>query len=615
MKLEAKPRGPGGGVKLVLRLAAADLRHDWVLSTCLVLALSAVIAPLLLLFGLKFGFIQTLRDRLIRNPSNREIRPLASVERDRDWFARMAKRPDVAFLVPSIRAIAAPVLLSRKGAAARDSLDLLPSGPGDTLLLEQRQPIPNGREVVLTALAARAIHANPGDWVTVTALRGDGDERATVDVKVVGVLEMEASGIKGAYAPLPLLEAVEAYKDGRAAPELNWPGTQPTASPVYDGLILILSKPLLEDKQARLCINTGFSHLDPINEARLSELAGWSISPGHTLYHLRTELTPARLDSVAAVRDQLRGTNAEVIPWNRPLAVTVTSAPGGTLMVQGLSVAPEKAAALGISPVPPWGESGHADLQILVPTDQPVSGAVEIAITPAPGSARLPLKIVGHHRPGERGALVPVALAGALRLGQLRKLSFDAPSGELLLQPLGYAGFRMYARTIDDVEGLHDALTAEGIRVSTEAQEVAKVTSLDRNLTQVFTLIALTGIAGGVAALIASLYASVERKRRELGTLRLIGLSRRSLMRFPVFQGSILVAAGFGCAAVFYLVTSQLIDTLFSAFRKEGESLCRMPPRYFLASLAAALSLGLLASMVAAWRVSRASAADALRDE
>ena len=39
----------------MLRLAIADFRHEWVLNTCMILALGAVIAPLLLLMGLKYG--------------------------------------------------------------------------------------------------------------------------------------------------------------------------------------------------------------------------------------------------------------------------------------------------------------------------------------------------------------------------------------------------------------------------------------------------------------------------------------------------------------------------------------------------------------------------------
>ncbi|HEU4616890.1 MAG TPA: hypothetical protein VFV10_02575, partial [Gammaproteobacteria bacterium] len=40
---------------LVGRLALDDYRHEWVLSTCAVLSLAAVLIPLMVLFGLKYG--------------------------------------------------------------------------------------------------------------------------------------------------------------------------------------------------------------------------------------------------------------------------------------------------------------------------------------------------------------------------------------------------------------------------------------------------------------------------------------------------------------------------------------------------------------------------------
>ena len=67
-----------GGAGLVPSLAWADLKHEWVLSLCLFLAVAAVVGPLLLLFGLKNGTMETLRGRLLEDPRNREIRPMVS---------------------------------------------------------------------------------------------------------------------------------------------------------------------------------------------------------------------------------------------------------------------------------------------------------------------------------------------------------------------------------------------------------------------------------------------------------------------------------------------------------------------------------------------------------
>ncbi|MCA1780171.1 MAG: hypothetical protein LC637_12565, partial [Xanthomonadaceae bacterium] len=51
-------RKPQAG--LVARLALRDYRHERIMSACFVLALSAVLLPLMVLFGLKFGIIGNL---------------------------------------------------------------------------------------------------------------------------------------------------------------------------------------------------------------------------------------------------------------------------------------------------------------------------------------------------------------------------------------------------------------------------------------------------------------------------------------------------------------------------------------------------------------------------
>ena len=72
--LGSQPR-PWG---IVWRLSGTDLQHEWLLTGCLIMAVAAVLSPLLLIFGLKYGTIDTLRTRLVQDPRNREIRPMAS---------------------------------------------------------------------------------------------------------------------------------------------------------------------------------------------------------------------------------------------------------------------------------------------------------------------------------------------------------------------------------------------------------------------------------------------------------------------------------------------------------------------------------------------------------
>lgn len=83
---------------LVASLAWQDYRNDAWLSACSVLALVAVVAPLLVLFGLKFGLVSSLTERLQNDPATREIIPLGGGRFSAEFVEQLSQRSDVALL-------------------------------------------------------------------------------------------------------------------------------------------------------------------------------------------------------------------------------------------------------------------------------------------------------------------------------------------------------------------------------------------------------------------------------------------------------------------------------------------------------------------------------------
>ena len=84
----------------IFRLALKDYFYERLLSACAIMGLAAVLAPLLVLFGVKSGIINTMSDRLLQDPRNREISPVGSGRYGADWFSALSKRSDVDFVVP-----------------------------------------------------------------------------------------------------------------------------------------------------------------------------------------------------------------------------------------------------------------------------------------------------------------------------------------------------------------------------------------------------------------------------------------------------------------------------------------------------------------------------------
>ncbi|MBW2617993.1 MAG: ABC transporter permease, partial [Deltaproteobacteria bacterium] len=124
------------GFKNILRLSLRDYSYERLLSVCAILGLAAILAPLLVLFGVKNGIINTMADRLIEDPRNREVSPVGSGRYGLDWLAEMGARQDVAFIIPQTRSIAASMALYRPDEATPSvvNVDLIPTAEGDPLL-------------------------------------------------------------------------------------------------------------------------------------------------------------------------------------------------------------------------------------------------------------------------------------------------------------------------------------------------------------------------------------------------------------------------------------------------------------------------------------------------
>ena len=114
----------------ILRLSFRDYSHEWRMSGCFVLALASVLAPMMILFGLKFGIVSTMVDQLVENPLNREIRPIGSGRYDDAWIERYRQRADVEFVIPKTRALAATIQLKSETASRILSTELLATANG-----------------------------------------------------------------------------------------------------------------------------------------------------------------------------------------------------------------------------------------------------------------------------------------------------------------------------------------------------------------------------------------------------------------------------------------------------------------------------------------------------
>ena len=224
-------------------MALRDYLHERTLSACGVLALAAMLAPLLILFGVRNGVIGNLQERLIRDPRNLEIVPVGSGKYGGAFFEELRQRADVGYAVPQTRSIAATIgLLPAAGGQGGLSpkavnVSLIPSGEGDPLTqrFADNAVLEEG-EIILTASAAEKLGVQAGDALTgrITRARGLLREEVELPLRVKAVLPLSALQKDAAFAPLSLLEDAETYRDGMAVPARGWPGAaRPEAERLY----------------------------------------------------------------------------------------------------------------------------------------------------------------------------------------------------------------------------------------------------------------------------------------------------------------------------------------------------------------------------------------------
>ncbi len=396
----------------IIRLSFRDYSHEWRMSGCFILALASVLAPMMILFGLKFGIVTTMIHELVENPANREIKPIGSGRYDDAWIERMRQRDDVEFIIPRTRALAATIQLKSTSAKRIVSTELLATAPGDPLLGGAIQQPRNHFQVVLSHAAAKKLNVNPGDEIDASLARQFQGKRERVHLPLE-VIDVAAAGVISrnvAFVDLELLIASEQFKDGRAVEAFGWQG------------------------------NTG----------------------------------------------------------------------------------------------------------------------------------------------GLEGRMYP--------------------------------SFRLYARSIYDVENLFSDLEKEGARVKANVAEISTVRSIDRNLSVIFWIIACVGAIGFAFSLGASLWANVDRKRKDLSVLRLVGFKGGRIVMFPVLQSCYTAVLGWLLAVLVYLAFEYLINVFLAPRINLDRVLCFLLIEHFLWALALTVVIAVSAAVLGGMRAARIQPSDGLRD-
>ncbi|MCB1087529.1 MAG: hypothetical protein KDM63_10825, partial [Verrucomicrobiae bacterium] len=354
-----------------IRLSLADLWNERVLTACLLLSMGAILGPLLLLFGLKLGVIETMRGRLLRDPATREIFPkdIQNVPFSDDWFTSMETRPDVEFVIPRLDVSGDLKVRLAIGEAKDHSVTAVchVTANGDPRMRKLGLKVPGKGEVVISSTVADKLEIGPGDTLTAVVDRGglySRMESVGAQLRVAGVLAQGDALSDQAWLPLEFVRAVKDYRSYVSVPEFGWEGREEEIAPVFDS-ILTLSATAPEPAELAELVGKppGLIDTESVGLEFLLAMTGLKFADTHEdapsaiLWRARNNTIPK--DSVGELANRLSeiGLRAMFYPLIDSLNVALTASTGsGSIEFVGLHVLEE---------IAPSGHSQDAELDNL----------------------------------------------------------------------------------------------------------------------------------------------------------------------------------------------------------------------------------------------------------
>ena len=199
---------------MLASIAWRDLVHNPLSSICLIFGAAIALSPVLLLFGLNYGFVNGLIDELRKDPRTRELRPVGQYELKQEWFDTFKADERVAFVLPRTRYLASTTRLRSPNAPGLHDAELLPTASGDPLLPDGIE-LQGLTEVAISASTAANTATGVGDDLTLVFARrtSGGRESATLQAKVRAVLDRSAYQREAVFGNRDLLDKAERWPE------------------------------------------------------------------------------------------------------------------------------------------------------------------------------------------------------------------------------------------------------------------------------------------------------------------------------------------------------------------------------------------------------------------
>lgn len=127
------------------------------------------------------------------------------------------------------------------------------------------------------------------------------------------------------------------------------------------------------------------------------------------------------------------------------------------------------------------------------------------------------------------------------------------------------------------------------------------------------TAIAAVTVVGSTAFLLALMVIRAEERKETVGILRLIGISRKTIMTEVVVEGLLVAIAGAAVGVLIAAGAQHEVNRFFQARYDTALVFMRVSPGIAARSIAVAVPVGVVAGTVASWTLLRRKAASLVR--
>jgi putative ABC transport system permease protein len=173
---------------------------------------------------------------------------------------------------------------------------------------------------------------------------------------------------------------------------------------------------------------------------------------------------------------------------------------------------------------------------------------------------------------------------------------------------------RLYASNIDVVAELDDWLKKQHIETISRLAEIKNIKNINRVLGIIFNTIAITALIGCISSLIGSFLANVDRKRKNIAVLRLLGFTGPSIGLFIITQGLIITAIAYLGGYSLYFIGSETFNQTLASNQSTENLVCKITLAHSVIAFVISQIIATAVASIGAYRAIAIQPAESLRE-